>query len=178
MSLVLVNLLESLVDVCLLEFPVKTFDLGHILMGLPQSGQRRRLQASPFRVRRQISIGFGAWGVVLLLQLVPQQVEEELLERLGPQSRGIVRGSKLDEVVLLKKVGDAVEGLLVETVFSDAAEQEQRFEGSVSVAARGSHAPDSTSPEIEGTVTPLRKKVNRRHDLGWSVTVSSKASGG
>lgn len=165
MSLVLFDLLEALVDVGLLEFPVKAFDLGHILVGLPQSGQRRRLQPSPFRVRRQTAIGLGAWSVVLLLQLVPQQVEEELLERLGPQPRGIVRGRSLDEAVLLEDVGNALESLLVETVFGDAAEQEQRFEGSVSVAARGSHAPDSTSPEIEGTVTPLRKKVNRRHDL-------------
>lgn len=102
---------------------------------------------------------------MFLLKLIPQQVEEELLERLGPQPRGIVRGSSLDEAVLLEDFGDAVESLLVETVFGDAAEQEQRFEGSVSVAARGSHAPDSTSPEIEGTVTPLREKVNRRHDL-------------
>lgn len=140
-------------------------------MGLPQSRQWRGLQPSPFRVRRQTAIGFGAWSVVLLLQLVPQQVEEELLERLGPQSRGIVRGRSLDEAILLEDVGDAMKGLLVETVFGDAAEQEQRFEGSVSVAARGSHAPDSTSPEIEGTVTPLGEKVNRRHDLWKSVTV-------
>ena len=64
-----------------------------------------------------------------------------------------------------------MEGLLVKTVLGDAAEQEQRFEGSVSVArARGSHAPDSTSPEeIEGTVTPLGEEVYWRHGLSGNA---------
>ena len=83
-SLQLAYLLEGLVDVGLFQFAVQALYLGHILVGLSQGGQRRGLQPSPFRVWRQTAIGFRTWGVVFLLELIPQQVEEELLQRLGP----------------------------------------------------------------------------------------------
>jgi hypothetical protein len=82
-------------------------DLADMAVGVFESGQRRGLDLALLRVRGEPRVGPVGVVVGLVVQLLPQQVQEELLEGLGAQSAGIVGSALLDQRVVLEEVGGA-----------------------------------------------------------------------
>lgn len=99
--LILPNLADGMIAVSRIESVDKQRKLPYVFPGLLKGGQRRGCElALPGTGRLP-----GALGLVgvfrLSLQLLPQQVQEELLQRLGTQSASIVVGGVLDQRVVL-----------------------------------------------------------------------------
>ena len=139
--------------------------------GVRQGGQRGGLQPALPGGGRQGAIGAGgvsarALGLQLLL---PEEAQEEVLERGGAQPSGIEGGTILDEPVALEGLGDARKGRGFEAVLGESAEQEHSLERRVGRCCRrrSIHAPGSAPRGTEGTerTDAALEKVNRRHDL-------------
>lgn len=121
---------------------------------VPSSPSRRRCRLSPINALR-----------IAPLELVPQQAQKLLLQRLGRQTRSIVRLAALDQGVAPEQLRDARKRPAVDPLRKQALEQEQRLEGREGGRLLVVHAPRSASPAIEGTVTLRRNRINGRHDL-------------
>lgn len=141
-----------------------------MLSGVPQGWQRGGPPVGLCGSGRQGAIGSG-WISTLRLQFIPQEPQEELLERLGVQSSGIICRCIFDQVVVFEGFGDARKGGDFEAELGDSAKQKQTLELRVR-CRRSRHAPNSTSAGAEVTVAPL-DKMNRRHDLRlWSANLA------
>lgn len=123
--------------------------------------ERRQRRAAELPLARRAIAATGPLG--LALHLLPKEEQEQLLQRIGTQARGIVRVAGLDERIAPQKLRDVRKCPRVDAVREQRLEQEQRLEGRV--GGRLIHAPRSAaSPAVEEAFAS-GDQVNRRHDL-------------
>lgn len=123
--------------------------------------RRQRRAAELPLARRAIAATTGPLG--LALHLLPKEEQEQLLQRIGTQARGIVRVASFDECIAPQQLRDMRKCSRVDAVREQRLEQEQGLEGRV--GGRLIHAPRSAaSPAVEGAFAS-GDQVNRRHGL-------------
>ncbi|KAL1862508.1 hypothetical protein VTK73DRAFT_6772 [Phialemonium thermophilum] len=121
--LILANLPDDVVSIPRIEPVDERGKFLDVAIGFLQSRHRRGRELALPEVR---SLGrvriFGMLGFAP--QLLAQQVQEELLEGLGAQSVRIVRGSLVDQAIVLEEVGDTEKRLVFDAVRQERLEQQ------------------------------------------------------
>lgn len=130
-----------------------------MLVGLCQRRYGRSCDLPPLRRRRPRLRCLGSVGVAL--ELLAQQQQEQLLQRVRAQPRRVIGLSTLDQRIALERLRDARKRSRVDAEVEERLEEEERLERRV--RRRVTHAAlGPASPVLEGAVA-LCEELIRRH---------------
>ena len=132
---------------------VQFLDVVNVKDGVLEGWPRGRLELALLGRGRRAAIG-PRCTIDLALYLIPQQVQESLLQRLWPQPVGIVGRIVSYGPGTVEPLGNLRNRPLVEPIFGDSAEEQESLESRVGSII---HAPDSASPGTAGPVFTPRK---------------------
>jgi len=121
--------------------------------GFLELWSRGRLELALLGCGRRASIG-PRCSIDFALYLIPQQVQESLLQRLGAQSVGVECRPGSYGPGTVETLGNLRKRILVQPIFGDSAEEQESLESRIGSII---HAPDSASPGTAGPVFTPRK---------------------